>query len=76
MASKLALTWRDYSMAQIKCRCGVYTNNGLFCTNCAKDSSIDTLYYTPEDIEDDELIEDIEGLSIVEEFSDLDEDDD
>lgn len=63
-------------MAQIKCRCGVYTNNGLFCTNCAKDSSMDTLHYTPEDIEDDELIEDLEGLTILDVIEAIDEEDD
>ena len=61
-------------MALIKCRCGVYTSNGLFCTNCSKDSSIETLYYTPEDTEDDELLEDLEGLTILDEIDEDDED--
>lgn len=75
MVSKLALTWRGYNMAQIKCRCGVYTNNGLFCTNCAKDSSIDTLYYTPDEVDDDdELLEDLDGLTFLDDIEDEDED--
>ena len=62
-------------MAQIKCRCGVYTNNGLFCTNCAKDSSIDTLYYTPDEVDDDdELLEDLDGLTFLDDIEDEDED--
>jgi hypothetical protein len=62
-------------MAAIKCRCGVYTQNGLFCTNCSKDSSIETLYYAPDDTEDDELVEDIEGLTILDDPDECDEDD-
>lgn len=62
-------------MPLIKCRCGVYTSNGLFCTNCSKDSSIETLYYAPEDTEDDELVEDLEGLTILDEIDGDDEDD-
>ena len=62
-------------MALIKCRCGVYTSNGLFCTNCSKDSSIETLYYAPEDTEDDELLEDLEGLTILDEIDGENDDD-
>ena len=64
-------------MAQIKCRCGVYTNNGLFCTNCAKGSSIDSLYYSPDEVEEnDELVEDLEGLTILDDIEAYDEDED
>ena len=64
-------------MASIKCRCGVNTQNGLFCTNCSKDSSIETLYYAPDETEeDDELLEDIDGLTILDDIDSYDEDDD
>ena len=65
-------------MVLIKCRCGVYTSNGLFCTNCSKDSSIESLYYAPEDTEDtedDELLEELEGLTILDEIEGEDKDD-
>lgn len=61
-------------MASIKCRCGVYTQNGLFCTNCSKDSSIETLYYAPDE-EDDELVEDLEGLTILDDIESCEDED-
>ena len=66
-------------MASIKCRCGVYTQNGLFCTNCAKGSSIEALYYTDDFDsmeEEDELVEDIEGLTILDDIDVTEEEDD
>ena len=65
-------------MASIKCRCGVNTQNGLFCTNCAKGSSIEALYYTAdfESMEEDELVEDIEGLTILDDIDEADEEND
>jgi len=50
-------------MSLVKCKCGKYTNNGLLCTGCQKDSSIDVVYYAPEDIEEEELDE--YGFTIV-----------
>ena len=41
-------------MTLSKCRCGRNTDNGFLCTNCQKDSSIDLLYYAPDDIEDED----------------------
>ena len=40
-------------MALVRCKCGRYTQNGFLCTSCQKDSSIDLMYYTPEDVEDE-----------------------
>jgi hypothetical protein len=63
-------------MPLVRCKCGRYTQNGLLCTNCQKDSSIDILYYTPEDIEDEEELDEL-GFQIIEilEGSDDDEED-
>ena len=65
MTSRLAKTWRSSNMHSIKCRCGVFTQNGFLCVNCQKDGTIDTSYYEPEEEEDE--VEDIEemGFSIV-----------
>ena len=65
-------------MASIKCRCGVYTQNGLFCTNCAKGSSIEALYYTADfdsTEEEDDLVEDIEGLTILDAIDECEDED-
>ena len=63
-------------MPQTKCKCGVYTDNGLFCVNCSKGASLDMLYHHPDD--DDDTLEEYEGLTIVDDFApyDYDEDDD
>jgi hypothetical protein len=37
---------------------------------------MDTLHYTPEDIEDDELVEDLEGLTILDDIEACDEEED
>ena len=63
-------------MALIKCRCGVYTSNGLFCTNCSKDSSIESLYYAPDEGEDDDVLEELEGLTILDDVEDTEDDED
>jgi len=44
-------------MSLVKCKCGRYTNNGLMCTSCQKDSSIDVVYYAPDEVEEEELDE-------------------
>jgi hypothetical protein len=41
-------------MSLVRCKCGRHTQNGFLCTNCQKDSSIDILYYTAEDVEDED----------------------
>jgi len=56
-------------MSLIKCKCGVYTSNGFVCTNCQKDSSIDTLYYTPDETEDAEELSE-RGFTVVENLED------
>ncbi len=56
-------------MTLSKCRCGRYTDNGLLCTNCQRDGTIDTSYYEPE-TEEEELDE--YGFTII----DLDEEED
>jgi hypothetical protein len=51
------------------------TDNGFLCTSCQKDSSIDLLYYTPEDVEDEDefdeygflIIDSLEGYDDEEE---------
>ncbi len=58
-------------MTLSKCKCGRNTDNGLLCTNCQRDGTIDTSYYDPE-IEEEELDE--YGFTVVE--FDEDEDDD
>ena len=62
-------------MSLVKCKCGKYTQNGFLCTGCQKDSSIDTLCYTPEDIESTEELDEhgfsiIDGLDYTEEHDD------
>jgi len=44
-------------MSLVKCKCGRYTNNGLMCTSCQKDSSIDVVYYAPDEVDEEELDE-------------------
>lgn len=50
-------------MALIKCKCGRYTQNGFLCTNCQRDASIDTSYYEPEEVDEDEDLDEL-GFSI------------
>ena len=57
-------------MSLVKCRCGKFTQNGFLCTSCQKDSSIDTLCYSPEEIE--ELDE--HGFTIIESLEEYEED--
>jgi hypothetical protein len=68
-------------MALVKCKCGRYTQNGFLCTSCQKDSSIDLLYYTPEDVEDDDEFDEygfiiIDSLGTLEGLDDGDEEED
>ena len=44
-------------MPLVRCKCGRYTQNGIFCTSCQKSSSLDVVYYAPEEEEEDELDE-------------------
>jgi hypothetical protein len=60
-------------MPLVKCKCGRNTQNGFLCTNCQKDSSIDTLYYEPEDIEEE--FEEA-GFSILDSLEEDDEEED
>ena len=57
-------------MSLVKCRCGKFTQNGFLCTSCQKDSSIDTLCYSPEETE--ELDE--HGFTIIESLEEYEED--
>ena len=70
MASPSALIWRSSSMTLRKCKCGRNTDNGLLCTNCQRDGTIDTSYYEPE-VEEEEL--DDYGFTV--EFLDEEDDD-
>ncbi len=56
-------------MSLIKCKCGKYTQNGLLCVSCQKDASIDTLYYTPEGVEDAEELDEY-GFTVIEDLED------
>ena len=62
-------------MSLVKCKCGKYTQNGFLCTGCQKDSSIDTLCYTPEDIESIEELDE-HGFTIVESLDEYDDEED
>ncbi len=53
----------------IKCKCGRYTQNGFLCTNCQRDTSIDTSYYQPEGIDEDEDLDEL-GFTIVDDLLD------
>ncbi len=46
-------------MTLLKCKCGRFTQNGFLCTNCQKDTSIDTLTYEPESSSEDEVDKEI-----------------
>jgi len=54
-------------MSLVKCKCGKYTQNGFLCTGCQKDMSIDTLCFSPEDIESTEELDE-HGFSIIDGF--------
>ena len=56
-------------MSLVKCKCGKYTQNGFLCTSCQKDSSIDTLYYTPEEAEDTEELNE-QGFTVIDDLED------
>jgi hypothetical protein len=65
-------------MSLVRCKCGRFTQNGFLCTGCQKDSSIDLLYYIPDDVEDEDefdeygflIIESLEGYDDGEEEDD------
>jgi hypothetical protein len=64
-------------MSLVKCKCGRYTQNGFLCTNCQKDASIDTSYYEPDVVEDEEELDEL-GFTIIdslEGYDDEEEDD-
>lgn len=54
-------------MSLVKCKCGKYTQNGLLCVGCQKDSSIDTLYYTPEESDDAEELDEL-GFTVIDDL--------
>ncbi len=60
-------------MPLIKCKCGRYTQNGFLCTNCKRDLVIDTSYYEPEDVDEDEDLDEL-GFTIIDEFDEIDDD--
>ena len=62
-------------MPLIKCRCGKYTQNGFLCTGCQKDTSIDTLYYAPEETEDTEELDEY-GFTVIDDLEDYTDEDD
>ena len=62
-------------MALVKCKCGRYTQNGFLCTNCQKDSSIDLMYYAPEDDEEEYEFDEF-GFIILDSLEGYDEDED
>ena len=62
-------------MSLVKCKCGKYTQNGFLCTGCQKDSSIDTLCYAPEDVEDIEELDE-HGFTIVESLEEYEDEED
>jgi acyl carrier protein len=68
-------------MSLVKCKCGRYTQNGFLCTSCQKDSSIDLLYYTPDDVEDEDEFDEygfliIDSLGTLEGLDDGEEEED
>jgi hypothetical protein len=58
-------------MSLVRCKCGRHTQNGFLCTNCQKDASIDTLYFEPDDFEEDELDE--QGFTILDSLEGYDD---
>ena len=61
-------------MTLSKCKCGRNTDNGFLCTNCQRDGTIDTSYYNPKTVDEEELEE--HGFNVVEFFDDDEDDDD
>ena len=59
-------------MTLTKCKCGRNTDNGFLCTNCQRDSTIDTSYYEPE-IEEEEDLDEL-GFTIVDGIYEEDDD--
>ncbi len=52
-------------MPLVKCKCGRYTQNGIFCTSCQKSSSMDVVYYAiDDDIEEEEELDEL-GFRII-----------
>jgi hypothetical protein len=62
-------------MSLVKCKCGRFTQNGFLCTSCQKDSSIDLLYYTPEDVEDEDEFDEY-GFLIIDSLEGYDDGED
>ncbi len=60
-------------MPLVKCKCGRYTNNGFLCTNCQKDSSIDLLYYNPDEVESEDEFDEY-GFLIIDSLEGDDDD--
>ena len=63
-------------MSLIRCKCGRYTQNGIFCTNCQKSSTMhDVMNYKieDEDLEEDELEE--LGFHIIDGYDDYEDED-
>jgi hypothetical protein len=61
-------------MPLIKCKCGRFTDAGFLCMNCQKDSSIDLLHYIPDDIEDEDELDEY-GFTILDSLEGYDDDD-
>jgi hypothetical protein len=62
-------------MSLVKCKCGRYTQNGFLCVSCQKDSSIDLLYYVPDDVEDEDEFDEY-GFLIIESLEGYDDGED
>lgn len=62
-------------MSLVKCKCGRYTQNGFLCTSCQRNTSIDMLYFTPEDTEDEDELDEY-GFTIIDNLDLIDEDED
>lgn len=61
-------------MALVKCKCGRFTQNGFLCTGCQKDASIDLLHYAPDDIEDEDELDEL-GFVVIESLEGYDDPD-
>ncbi len=62
-------------MSLVKCKCGRFTQNGFLCTSCQKDSSINLLYYAPEDVEDEDEFDEY-GFIIIDSLDGYDDGED
>ena len=58
-------------MSLVRCKCGRFTQNGFLCTSCQKDSSIELLYYSPDEVEDEEEFDEF-GFLVLESLERLD----